>query len=215
MNITILCSSQTHPVNGMLLQWVEKNKSSHQVQFARRKQELGEGDLLFLISCSEIITEQERSGFKKALVIHAGDLPRGRGWSPHIWELIGGATGIVISLLEAQDKVDSGDLWKKLYVDIPEHALYDEINELLFCAESELMDYAVENFHCITPEPQDCNIEPTYYPRRGSVDSELNPQESIASQFDLLRVCDPERFPAFFRLHGYTYKLTLEKVENE
>lgn len=215
MNITILCSSQTHPVNGMLQQWVEKNKASHQVKFVRRKQELEEGDLLFLISCSEIITDQERRRFKKTLVIHASDLPRGRGWSPHIWELVGGATGITISLLEAQDKVDSGNIWRKLHVLIPKHALYDEINQLLFRAESELMDYAVENFHCITPEPQDCSIEPTYYLRRGPADSELNPQESIASQFDLLRVCDPERFPAFFRLHGHTYKLTLEKVENE
>ncbi|MGE8297700.1 MAG: formyltransferase family protein [Pseudomonas sp.] len=215
MNITILCSAESHPVNGMLQQWVEKYNALHQVKFARSKRELEAGDILFLISCSEIITEQERRRFKKTLVVHASDLPSGRGWSPHIWELVGGAAGITVSLLEAQDKVDSGDIWKKLYVSIPRHALYDEINELLFSAESELMDFAVENFHSIVPEAQDCSIEPTYYPRRGPKDSELNPQASIASQFDLLRVCDPERFPAFFKLHGHTYKLTLEKVENE
>lgn len=215
MNITILCSAESHPVNGMLRRWMKKYESFHQVRMARSKRELESGDLLLLISCSEIITGQERKRFKKTLVIHGSDLPRGRGWSPQIWELVGGAAGITVSLLEAQGKVDSGDIWKKLYVSIPRHALYDEVNALLFSAESKLMDFAVENFHCIVPEPQDCSIEPTYYPLRGSEDSELNPQESIASQFGLLRVCDPIRFPAFFRLHDQTYKLMIEKVDNE
>lgn len=215
MDITILCSSEVHPVNGMLQRWMENNKAFHKVTLARSKRELTSGDILFLISCGEIITEQERQRFKKTLVIHASDLPRGRGWSPHIWELINGAAGLTVSLLEAQDKVDSGDIWKKIYLNIPRHALYEEINELLFLAESKLMDFAVENFDSVVPLPQDCNVEPTYYPRRGPADSELDPQLTIASQFNLLRVCDPERFPAFFKLHGHTYKLTIERLENE
>lgn len=215
MKITILCSSSLHPVNGMLERWIEKHSATHQVTLVRGKQELSAGDILFLISCNEIITAQERAMFKKTLVIHASDLPKGRGWSPHIWEIIGGADGITVSLLEAQDKVDSGDIWKKLYVSIPKHALYDEINGLLFAAESELMDFAVENFYRVAPNSQSDSIEPTYYPRRAPANSELDPHKSIASQFDLIRVCDPERFPAFFKLHGRTYKLIIEKVENE
>ena len=43
-------------------------------------------------------------------MIHASDLPKGRGWSPHIWGLINEAQQITISLLEAVDKVDSGDI---------------------------------------------------------------------------------------------------------
>lgn len=215
MNITIFCSAETHPVNGMLQQWIEKNKALHRIKLARSKRELETGELLFLISCSEIVTKQERRRFNKTLVIHASDLPKGRGWSPHIWELAGGGDEITVSLLEAQDKVDSGDIWKKLHVNIPRHALYDEINELLFSAESELMDFAVENFHRVVTEPQDDSIEPTYYPRREAADSELNIEESIGRQFDLMRVCDPQRFPAYFRMHGHTYKLTLEKVDND
>lgn len=213
MDITILCSSDVHPVNGMLQRWIKSHKAFHNVTLARSKRELASGDILFLISCSEIITEQERQRFQKTLVIHASDLPKGRGWSPHIWELVNGAAGLTVSLLEAQDKVDSGDIWKKVYLNIPRHALYEEINELLFSAESELMDFAVENFDCVVPLAQDSTVEPTYYPRRGPADSELDPQLSIADQFNLLRVCDPVRFPAFFKLHGHTYKLTVERLE--
>lgn len=215
MNITILCSSENHPVNKMLNDWVQINSARHTIQLVRRKSELSEGDLLFLVSCSELITASERSRFKKTLVIHASDLPRGRGWSPHIWEIIGGATNITVSLLEANDRIDSGDIWKKCQIHIPSHSLYDEINEFLFAAESELMDYAVANFHVIQPKKQSASIEETYYPRRNAEDSEVDPHLSIASQFGLIRVCDPERFPAFFTLHGHKYKLTLEKVKDE
>lgn len=215
MNITILCSSITHPVNNMLSQWLENNSIEHHVRLVRSKAELQGGDILFLVSCSELINKQDREKFKRTLVIHASDLPKGRGWSPHVWDVVNGANEITISLLEAEDKVDSGDIWQKVRIIIPRHFLYDEINELLFATESQLMDFAVENFHTITPQPQSLDVEPSYHPRRTPADSELDPKKSIVSQFDLLRVSDPERFPAFFKLHGHTYKLTVEKVDNE
>ena len=215
MNITILCTSETHPVNEMLLRWVKANQATHQIKIARRKDELNDGDLLFLISCTEVILEQQRSRFKKTLVIHASDLPRGRGWSPHIWELVNGAKELTVSLLEAEDSVDSGDIWKQVHVNVPKHCLHNEINNILFCAEFELMDFAVKNFHRIVPTPQDTNIDPTYYPRRQAMDSELDPRVSVEKQFDLLRVSDPVRFPAFFKLYGFTYKLKIEKIKDE
>jgi methionyl-tRNA formyltransferase len=199
----------------MLSQWVESHTTVHDIKLARSKAELQGGDLLFLISFGEIINAEDREKFKKVLVIHASDLPQGRGWSPHIWDIVNGANEITVSLLEAQDKVDSGDIWQKVRITIPQHFLYDEINERLFAAESQLMDFAVENFHTITPYPQNLSVEPSYHQRRTSADSELDPGKSIASQFNLLRVSDPERFPAFFKLYGHTYKVTVEKVDNE
>jgi methionyl-tRNA formyltransferase len=165
-----------------------------------------------LISCSQIITADDRKQYKKSLVLHASDLPLGRGWSPHIWEIIKGAEQITLTLLEAEDQVDSGDIWKKIKSPIPKHYLYDEINNALFTAELELIDFVVSNFHKIEPKPQGSEIEPTYYPKRCPQDSEIDPHSSLATQFDQLRICDPERFPAFFTLHGKKYKISLEKL---
>lgn len=215
MNITILCSSKAHPVNEMLYRWVKNNEEAHDVNLVRDKRELDGGDILFLISCNEVIGGKDRDKFKKVLIVHASDLPKGRGWSPHVWGVVNGANDITISLLEAQDKVDSGDIWRKVEITIPKHFLYDEINALLFSMESQLMDFAVENFYTIIPKPQPLGEKPTYHPRRTPADSELDPERSIASQFDLLRVSDPERFPAYFKLHGHTYKLVVEKIGNE
>jgi methionyl-tRNA formyltransferase len=212
MNISILISSTENPVNIYIDKWVEKNKN-HQISIIHSKEELTSGDILFLISCSDIISKLERSKFMKTLVIHASDLPRGRGWSPHVWEIINGATDITLSLLEAEDKVDTGDIWKKTIVSIPKTALFDEINELIFNAELELMDFAIANYNTIKPKKQS-NIDSTYWPKRSPKDSEIDINKGISEQFDLIRICDPDRFPVFFYKNGERFNITIKK-DNE
>ncbi len=215
MNITILCSSSLHPVNKWLNLWMEENSKNHSINFVRSTQELGSGgDILFLISCSEIITQEMRNIFRKALIIHASDLPKGRGWSPHIWEIIDGASEVVLSLLEVGDKVDSGDIWQKLKVHISKTDLYDEINRKIFDAELLLMDFAIDNFEKIKAYKQDISVNTTYFEKRTPEDSELDIKKSIEENFNLLRVCDPSRFPAFFYHEGTKYKLYIEKDDD-
>lgn len=198
MNISILITSIEHPVNAYINKWVEINKS-HQINIIHSKKELTSGDILFLISCSEVVSKLERKKFKKTLIIHASDLPNGRGWSPHIWEIINGATDITLCLLEAEDKVDTGDIWKKISVPIPKTTFFDEINELIFDAELALMDFAIENYNTIEPKKQPKpNIDITCWPKRSPKDSLIGLNKTLADQFDLLRVCDSKRFPAYF-----------------
>jgi methionyl-tRNA formyltransferase len=213
MKITILCSSNEHPVNAYLAQWVESHQHAHDIDVVRNKTDLIGGDILFLISCTEIISNADRCAFKNVLVIHASDLPHGRGWSPHVWQIIEGKEEIVLSMLEAEDKVDTGDIWEKLSVRIPKHALFDEINHLIFEAELALMDHAIASFLANEPVPQDPTITATYYPKRTPNHSRVDVKKSIESQFNLIRVCDPDLYPAFFDLHGHRYRLRLEKLD--
>lgn len=214
MKISFLCSNEQHPVNEYLLTWIEKNKTYHEIELVRKKTELSGGDLLFLISCSEIVNELDRSKYQKSLVLHASDLPLGRGWSPHIWQILLGAEEIYLCLLEAEDKIDSGHIWKKIKIQIPKDALWDEINALLFEAEITLINFAVHEFNTIIPSEQETNITPTYYPRRSPMDSQIDPMDNITNQFNKIRICDPNRFPAFFELHGKKYKIILEKIDD-
>lgn len=215
MKISLLCSSESHPVNAHLEKWIERNNDAHEITLSRKKKELPGGDVLFLISCGEIVSAEDREKYQVSLVTHASDLPRGRGWSPHIWRIIEGATQITLSLLEAEDRVDSGRIWKQVIVPVPKHSLWDDINELIFDAEMELVDFALSNFTTIQPQRQNDKIEPSYYRLREPDDSRIDPEKSISSQFDLLRVCDPQRYPAFFYLRGHRYKLILEKMDEE
>ena len=216
MNITILVSSIEHPVNSYLELWASKNGNKNNIEIVFSKNDLVGGDLLFLISCSEIILKADREKFSKALVLHASDLPKGRGWSPHIWDIIHGAKKITLSLLEAEDKVDSGDIWQKTMITVPETALHDEINKLIFEAEMALMDYAVKNFNEVVPlkqKPLDPEGSEGYWRKRTPEDSEIDIHKSIDEQFDLIRVSDPDRFPAFFVKNGKKFKLKVESID--
>jgi methionyl-tRNA formyltransferase len=62
----------------------------------------------------------DRAKYDSSLVLHASDLPAGRGWSPHIWAITNGAESVTLSLLEAEDQVDSGRIWKKMIRRDPE-----------------------------------------------------------------------------------------------
>ena len=210
MKISVLNSSVDHPINAWLSDWKARHEGSHEIEIVRSKLDLSYGELLFLISCVEIIGVQDRAKYAKTLVIHVSDLPIGRGWSPHIWQVVSGETELTVTLLEAEDNVDSGDIWHKLKIHVPPTALYNEINRRVFQAEVDLMDYAVENFATIEPKPQDSTIEPTYWPKRSPRDSELDISKTIDDLFNLIRVCDPNRFPAYFMKNGRKYLIKIE-----
>jgi len=215
LKITVLCTDPAHPVNRYLESWISEIQHRHSVDLVRSRSELSEGDFLFLVSCSEIIKPEHREHYRHTLVLHASDLPKGRGWSPHVWEVVNGGETITLSLLEAEDKVDTGLVWLKYQIPVAKGALWYEVNNQLFEAEIRLMNDAIERYQDIAPYPQDPDIEPTYYRKRTPLDSEVDPCQSIADQFDLIRMCDPERYPAWFELHGQKYKLILEKMDHD
>lgn len=210
MNISIVCSNNNHPVYPYLRKWKEQRSCVHNVELYEKVLSLPGGDILFLISCNEQVGASIRSKYKKTLVIHASDLPKGRGWSPHIWQILEGRSAVPVTLLEAEDKIDSGLIWKQEVIIVENHEVFDEINTKLFEVEIRLMDFAVDHFESIRPFQQ-ANTEPTYYRKRNPEDSRLDPYKSIAEQFDLLRVADPDRFPAFIDFNGYRYQLLLLK----
>lgn len=215
MKVTLLCSDFNHPVYPYLSAWQEEHKDIYSISIVSKVSEIKvPGDILFLISCSEIVSLDTRKMFDYTLVLHASDLPQGRGWSPHIWDVVSGKKGLTLSLLNAEDSVDTGDIWQKKHIKLNGNELYDEINALLFEAEIELITWACKNISTKKPKPQKSG-EKSYYPKRTPADSRLDVNKSIKEQFNLLRVCDPNRYPAFFELNGQRYKLIVEKYDEK
>lgn len=215
MIVSILISDLNHPILPLLDNWVaEESKNGHEIAIFTDKKDLLSGDVLFLISCGQILNLVDRQKFKKTLVLHASDLPDGRGWSPHIWAILSGAREIVVSLLEAEQQVDTGAIWEKRVFCLDGTELYDEINDKLFEAELSLMTFAIRNFLTIDPFPQ-LGVSGIHYRRRTWKDSELNVDKTIAEQFDLMRVADPSRYPAFVEFRGRKYICRLEGFDDE
>jgi methionyl-tRNA formyltransferase len=196
-----------------LERWIaERRTEGHAASLHFDPAELTGGDALFLVSCAYVVRSAQRSRYKAVLVLHASDLPKGRGWSPHIWSIVGGATRITVCLLEAADPVDTGAVWLRCTFELEGHELLPEINEKLFESELELMTRAVREFGTVTPTPQTGDPGP-YMRKRTPADSQLDPNKTIAEQFDLLRVVDNERYPAFLDIRGHRYVLTIQKAD--
>jgi methionyl-tRNA formyltransferase len=213
MKIDVLCSIRDHPINPWLIAWANERTVQHEVRLLHRKDQLASGDVLFLISCTEVIPADLRDLYGSCVVLHASDLPKGRVWSPHIWSILEGAARIAVSAINAEDRIDSGAVWAKKSFNVAPHELYDEISKALFDTEIALMDQVIGMVESDEPPHPQPDEEATYYPRRMSENSELDLDLSIAEQFDQIRVCDPDRYPAFFRMHGNVYSVSLKKEQ--
>lgn len=211
MKVTLLCSDFEHPVYPYLREWQQKYNNIYSITVINSTDEIKEsGDILFLISCSELVKHKTRAMFLYTLVLHASNLPDGRGWSPHIWSVISGKKNLTISLINAEDSVDTGDIWKKNNIKLQGNELYNEINSLLFRSEIDLITWACNNITTAKAVPQK-RKETKYLRKRTPADSEVDINKSIKEQFNLLRVCDPNRYPAFFEIKGQKFKLIIEK----
>ena len=198
MDITILSSDNQHPVMEHLECWRDNQSRFHQVSNIHDKSELTNGDFLFLVSCSQFIPANMLMHYNHSLVLPAGDLPNARGWGPHIWKTTEGSEELTLTLLEANEPIDSGDIWLQCKISMPKYLIWDEINTLIFDAEINLMSQAVETVQNIIPIAQSTTNPPTYYRKRQPSDSRLNIDKSLREQFNLLRIYNTNRYPAFF-----------------
>jgi methionyl-tRNA formyltransferase len=208
--ISIICSDAMHPVNPWLERWKAEHGADHDVRILRDVAEADGGDFLFLISCHQIVRAEVRDRYRHTLVIHASALPQGRGMSPHVWQILEGRNRIPVTLLNAEDAVDSGDIWAQEVLDLEGHELHDEIHARLFDAELRLMRWAIAN--CDRASPRKQVGEESLYPRRKPQDSRIDPTKPLIESFNLLRIADPNRYPAFFEARGHKYKITIEKM---
>ena len=215
MKVAVLCSDESHPINTYLVRWASECRQKYSISILHSSEDLEGGDFLFLVSCSEIVSTELRAKYRYSLVLHASDLPQGRGWSPHVWAVLAGSEVITLSLLEAAAKVDEGRIWIKKDIAISKAALWDEINHLIFEAEIELINRAIDECEMIHPYEQDDMDMTTYYRKRTPLDSKIDPEKSIVEQFNLIRICDPNRYPAWFEIDKQKYKLILQRLDND
>jgi methionyl-tRNA formyltransferase len=210
MKIDVVCTDPAHPVNAWLERWAAAQRAAHEVALVREVGVLGGGDLLLLVSCQQIVDAAVRGRYGRTLVLHASALPYGRGMSPHVWQILEGADSIVVTLLDAVDALDRGDIWHQVTLRFEGTELHDEIHAKLFDAEIELMDWAVANAFRTRPRPQS-DVGASCFRRRTPADSRIDVTRPLCEFFDLLRVADPQRYPAFFEYRGQRYRIRIEK----
>ena len=183
------------------------------VRFVQHYSKIEPGDVAFFLSCQSIVPKQILSLNKHNLVVHESALPKGKGWSPVVWQVLNGSKKITVTLFEAVDKVDSGPIWTKESFELEGHELYDEINRKCFLIEHKLMDFALTHFDTIVSTIQSYEGE-TFFKKRTPDDNKLSLEKNILDQFNLLRIADENRYPAFFYHLNHKYKVILKKFDD-
>ena len=188
----------------------EINKHNGKAVFCKELKDISPGYIAFFLGCINIVPDNILKLNKYNLVVHESDLPNGRGFSPLTWSVLEGKNSVDICLLDAGKEVDSGDVYLHQEITLNGYELIDELRSLQGERTIFMCLYFVENSTSIIKFKQEG--EPTWYPRRGPKDSELDIKKTIAEQFNLLRVVDNDKYPAFFMLDDQKYVLKIEKV---
>lgn len=183
----------------------------HQVEFVRRYEEISPSDTTFFLGCIHIAPPEILRRSRHNLVVHESALPKGRGWSPLTWQVLEGKNEIPFCLFEATPEADGGSIYFTDVIQLEGHELVDELRARQGDATISLALRFVEAYPHVQGRPQ--VGEATHYPRRRPMDSRLDPNRPLIEQFNLLRVCDNERYPAYFEHMGHTYILKVYKVE--
>ncbi len=171
-------------------------------------------DILILISCRTILKKEFLERHPLIIVIHPSKLPKGRGSAASTWEILNGNNELWVTLFEPDENIDNGPIIKQRSVLLDGTELCDEIRRIQAMLSFDLIAEMLDEYPDVSRTKQ--VGEKSYYKRRSPADSKLDVDRTIAEQFELLRVCDNKRYPAFFEYRGriYTVKIYPESVIN-
>ena len=178
-------------------------------RLVHKHSEVTKGDILCLLSCEKIFRNLSLN--KNNIVVHESDLPRGKGWSPVSWQILEGKNKIPITLFEANEEIDAGHIYAKKHMNLDGSELIEEIRHKQGKTTQSLILEFIDNFPRNEAEEQK-GVE-SFYPRRCPEDSQLDPNKNLKEQFNLLRICDNERYPAFFYVNSKKYVLKIFRDE--
>lgn len=183
---------------------------NHQVSIVTKHADVQEGDILILLGCNRIFKNLDLN--KHNLIVHESDLPEGRGMSPFTWQVLEGKREITITLLEAAEAMDAGDYYDKVRVKLHGTELVEDWRKLQYESTLELITKFLRRY----PEVKGIEQQgtPTFYRKRTIHDSKIDIDLPIRSQFNLLRVVDNNRYPAWFEIDGAKYKLSIERMND-
>lgn len=207
MKIQILIDNPNSWIVPYAEELVAEFRKDHETDLHHKHKEVTEGDILILLSCERIFKSLDMN--KHTLVVHESDLPKGKGWSPVTWQVLEGVKRIPVTLFEAAEDVDAGRIYDQVFMELEGHELNDEIKHKQGVATQNLIRNFIRDYPNNSSREQ--VGESTFYPRRTPKDSELDLTKMLDEQFNLLRVSDNERYPAFFIKNGTKYIIKIEK----
>lgn len=188
-------------------------KKGHDADLVRDHGGIQSGDIAFYLACMKITPPEILALNRWNLVVHESNLPTGRGFAPLTWSILEGRNEVDACLIVAADgPVDSGPIVMRRTMHFTGYELNAEIRSIQ--AETTIalcLDFVSADE---PPQSEPQTGEASFYPRRRPKDSLLDSSASLLDQFNLLRVVDNERYPAFFYVGEKKYILKIYHGDN-
>jgi methionyl-tRNA formyltransferase len=196
--------------------WIEKFLKKSLKKFSKKynyiitkNPKIIKNSIVFVLSYTKILDIDFIKSNKKVLIIHPSKLPKDKGFAPVQNQILKNKKLIHICILEASDKVDSGPVIYRDTFLLLGHELSNEIRKKQAISTFKLISKFLKNYPKYKAYKQKGTSN--FNKRRGPKASELNINKSIKSQFNLLRICDNDCYPAFFEHKKNIYVIKIFK----
>ena len=123
------------------------------------------------------------------------------------WQILDGANCIPVTLFEAVAQLDAGKIYLQKQIDLQGHELVEEWRFLQAKATFDLCLDWLDRYKEVVVAAKPQIGESSHYRRRRPADSRLDTDRSLEEQFNILRVVDNMRYPAFFKMGGRSFCL--------
>ena len=171
-------------------------------------------DVNIIFSYFKIIPSRYLKRSKFNIIPHESDLPKGKGMSPLTWQILDNKKNIFFSLIEANNKLDSGKIYYKKIIKIPKTHIFKEIKDVQLYTNLELIKKFLSYYkkNKTSPTGLKFNLKETFYRKRTPKDSKININKKLKDEFNLLRVVDNKNYPAYFNIDGKKFYIEIKKV---
>lgn len=185
-------------------------EQGHQVTWIHQRRDIAAGDICMLLSFTEVIGPEILALHRNNVVVHASALPKGRGWSPWVWQILEGHSSIPVSLIEAEPELDSGRIYAQSPMNLHGTELLPELRHRLAELTFALCQSFITGYPATAAAGRPQAGSSSFYPRRRPEASQLALDQPLREQLDLLRTVDNDHFPAWLDLRGRRIRLRVE-----
>tara|TARA_Y100000590_G_C15647312_1_gene987364 strand:+ start:215 stop:859 length:645 start_codon:yes stop_codon:yes gene_type:complete len=207
--VTFLFDKNNNSIEKFFFKYKNKKNKKYKFTISRNFKNVKNQDIVFILNYTKILPNSFLNKNKLNLVVHASDLPKDRGFAPLSYQILRGKNKIKISLFEAVKKLDSGNIYIKNNLKLNGTELSNELRIKQSLAVRKITENFLSRYPKLKSKKQigKGNLNK----RRTQIDSKIDINKSIKSQFNLLRICDNDLYPCFFYHKNTKYLLKIFK----
>ena len=141
---------------------------------------------------------------------HETPLPEGRGFCPLQWSVLNKREHIVITLYKLNENIDDGKIVNQIYKPITKLDTIKVLDQKRKQAITEGFQLFINELREGVIVLRDQTGVPSYSPRRTPDSCELDTQKKLIDLWDDIRICDNEKYPAWFKINDKKILLKYE-----